>query len=160
MLKFETHSSARSNGGHAGGVTARVSADKHKSVRSITKRGFDILSMTGLLIFLSPLLLVIAVLIKMQDGGSILHKQKRVGRDGKEFTFLKFRSMVEDAEAKLKELIKTDPDVAAEWGQYQKLKVDPRITPVGRFLRRSSLDELPQLFNILRGDMSLVGPRC
>jgi lipopolysaccharide/colanic/teichoic acid biosynthesis glycosyltransferase len=107
------------------------------------------------LIVLSPLLLVIAALVKL-DGGSVLFRQRRVGFSGREFGMLKFRSMVPDAEQKLAALMAQNEKAS---GITFKMKNDPRVTRIGRFLRKSSLDELPQLWNVLRGEMSLVGPR-
>ncbi len=104
---------------------------------------------------LSPLLLVVAVVVKLQDGGPVLFHQPRIGREGKTFQMLKFRSMVVDAEARLAAL----RDQNESDGVLFKMKADPRITPLGRYLRRYSIDELPQLINVLRGEMSLVGPR-
>jgi len=111
------------------------------------------------LIFLLPLMLVVAVICKVQDGGPILFAQSRCGSNGRRFACLKFRSMVVDADARLAQLLKVDPCARAEWEATHKLTNDPRITRCGRFLRASSIDELPQLFNVIRGEMSLVGPR-
>ena len=122
------------------------------------KRAFDILASLGALIFLSPVLAVILFAIR-RDGGPAFFSQKRLGANGEVFGCLKFRTMVVDAEAKLEEILATDPEREAQWRAYQKLDDDPRITAVGKFLRKTSLDELPQLINVLRGDMSLVGPR-
>lgn len=119
------------------------------------KRAFDILGSLALLVFLSPLFLVAMVAIWSQDGGPLLFRQTRVGRRGQEFTCLKFRSMVVDAEERLRALHLL---TGHEAGLF-KLKEDPRITRSGKWLRRYSIDELPQLVNVLRGDMSLVGPR-
>jgi lipopolysaccharide/colanic/teichoic acid biosynthesis glycosyltransferase len=116
------------------------------------------LALTALLFFL-PLMLVIALCIWLSDPGQILFAHRRIGRGGRHFHCLKFRSMAVDAEARLTELLATDPVARAEWARDHKLKSDPRITAIGRFLRKSSLDELPQIFNVLRGEMSLVGPR-
>lgn len=120
-----------------------------------TKRVIDCVgSIIGMIIFL-PLALVIALTIKFEDGGSIIFKQKRVGYNGSFFYIYKFRSMCDDAELlKLEMLAKNDVE-----GAMFKIKDDPRITRCGKFLRRHSLDELPQLLNVLKGDMSLVGPR-
>ncbi|KGU70171.1 bacterial sugar transferase family protein [Burkholderia pseudomallei MSHR465J] len=107
---------------------------------------------------LSPALAVIAFLVK-RDGGPAVFGHVRIGRDGRPFKCLKFRSMVMNADAVLKALLERDPHARAEWEREFKLKNDVRITPIGRFLRRSSLDELPQLMNVVRGEMSLVGPR-
>ncbi|MBO2460077.1 sugar transferase [Actinomadura violacea] len=112
------------------------------------------LSLTGLLL-LSPLLLVVAFLIKVTSAGPVMFRQVRVGRGGREFTVLKFRTMVQDAEARKNALMEHNEND----GVLFKIREDPRITKVGRWLRRYSLDELPQLFNVVRGDMSLVGPR-
>lgn len=122
------------------------------------KRLFDVTAASLALVLLSPLFALFAALIR-RDGGPALFCQTRVGRQGETFECLKFRTMGIDAEARLAELLARDPKTAAEWETYQKLADDPRITPVGRLLRRSSLDELPQLINVLRGEMSLVGPR-
>ena len=104
------------------------------------------------------MLLLIAALVKA-SGGPALFSHERVGRGGRRFGCLKFRSMTVDSAERLEALLATDPDARAEWEATRKLKHDPRVTTVGRFLRASSLDELPQLINVLRGEMSLVGPR-
>jgi exopolysaccharide biosynthesis polyprenyl glycosylphosphotransferase len=119
------------------------------------KRLIDVsFAATGLLV-LSPLLTALAAAIRFSDGGAILYRQERVGLHGRRFNVVKFRSMVADADARLADLLSHN-EVN---GHAFKLSSDPRITRVGRFLRRSSLDELPQLWNVLRGEMSLVGPR-
>lgn len=120
------------------------------------KRLVDVAGATTGIIVLSPVLLSVMAAIKIEDGGSIIYTSKRVGRHGNEFDFYKFRSMVENAEKIKDELLNQNE---SEAGVIFKMKNDPRITKVGRILRRTSLDELPQLFNVLRGDMSLVGPR-
>jgi len=123
--------------------------------RQVVKDLFDRVMALVALVVLSPLLLVVALLIKFTSEGPVLFRQTRVGRDGREFTVLKFRTMVVDAEARKTELlVHNEHD-----GVLFKIRKDPRITPIGRKLRRYSLDELPQLINVLRGDMSLVGPR-
>lgn len=127
-------------------------------LRELAKRTLDILGAAALLVLFAPLMAAIAALIA-RDGGSILYAHRRVGRDGVTFGCLKFRTMVMDADLRLAELIERDPQARAEWETTRKLRRDPRVTPIGRFLRASSLDELPQLVNVLRGDMSLVGPR-
>jgi len=106
-----------------------------------------------------PFLLLIALLIKISSPGPVLYKQKRIGRNGNYFYTYKFRSMAADAEKGLQNLLESNPTLKQEWTQTHKLVNDPRITPLGRFLRRTSFDEFPQLINILKGEMSLVGPR-
>ena len=113
----------------------------------------------SILVLLAPVMGVVAFLIWRRDGAPVLFAHYRVGHDGKLFRCMKFRTMYRDAERMLSELLEKDPAARAEWQREQKLSRDPRITPIGHFLRRTSLDELPQLFNVLRGDMSLVGPR-
>ena len=119
------------------------------------KRTLDVCVASIALLVLAPVLLLIALAILWEDGGPVLFWQNRVGRDGKLFRFYKFRSMVRDAE-RLKETLAAHNEAA---GPIFKMRQDPRVTRVGRVLRKYSLDELPQLFNVLRGDMSLVGPR-
>ncbi|MEJ1156005.1 sugar transferase [Microbacterium sp. Mu-86] len=120
------------------------------------KRAVDIIATVLGVVIISPVLLVLALLVRLSGPGPILFRQKRVGLRGKEFTMLKFRSMVVDAEAMLADL-QTDRDAGNE--VLFKIRNDPRVTPIGRFMRRFSLDELPQLFNVIGGSMSLVGPR-
>lgn len=121
----------------------------------VVKRAIDILISGALLILLSPLFLVTAILIKSTSSGTVFFTQERVGRNARRFKMLKFRSMYQDAEERLKELL----DKNEAKGAIFKIKHDPRITPIGRFLRRFSIDELPQIINVFKGDMSLVGPR-
>lgn len=123
--------------------------------RLYVKRGFDVLTSLFGLVLLSPFFLVIAILIKLDSRGPVFFRQVRAGKDGREFLFYKFRSMIEDAE-ELKESLMHLNELD---GPVFKISEDPRITRIGRFLRRTSLDELPQLINVLRGEMSLVGPR-
>jgi exopolysaccharide production protein ExoY len=112
-----------------------------------------------LILLLSPVMLVVTLLIWRSDGAPILFGHYRVGQHGRLFRCLKFRSMYRNSEQMLRDLLAKDPAARAEWERDHKLLNDPRITPIGNFLRRTSLDELPQLFNVLRGEMSLVGPR-
>jgi lipopolysaccharide/colanic/teichoic acid biosynthesis glycosyltransferase len=112
-----------------------------------------------LLIALAPLLLVLAIAVTAQDGRAPLFAHRRYGCGGRTFLCYKFRTMAADADARLTRLLATDPAARAEWARDHKLRVDPRVTPLGRFMRKTSLDELPQLINVLRGEMSLVGPR-
>ncbi|MBU6406829.1 MAG: sugar transferase [Alphaproteobacteria bacterium] len=123
------------------------------------KRGIDIVSSLAGLVFLAPLYLTIAIAIMIFDPGPVLFGHERVGRQGRTFKCWKFRSMVLDSKQRLQSLLASDPAAAQEWAATQKLSNDPRITPLGRFLRKTSLDELPQFWNVLCGDMSLVGPR-
>lgn len=132
-------------------LTRRVYADH-------LKRVLDLVLCALMLPVLLPVMAVIWVLVR-RDGGPGLFTQTRIGRDGRVFRCFKFRSMVVNAEQVLQDMCARNPDVAAEWLKYQKLKNDPRISRVGRLLRATSLDELPQIFNVLLGDMSLVGPR-
>lgn len=122
------------------------------------KRVFDLLLLALMLPVAVPLIIVLAILVSL-DGGSPFYIQHRVGRGGRLFRLIKLRSMVLHADDLLARHLASDPGARAEWAHAQKLRNDPRITPVGRFLRRTSLDELPQLWNVFRGDMSLVGPR-
>ncbi|MET0269482.1 MAG: sugar transferase [Sphingomonas sp.] len=115
-------------------------------------------SLLGIL-FLAPLMVLIMAVIFMTDFGPVVYGHVRIGRGGRSFRCLKFRSMVTDSDARLRALLERDETARREWEQDHKLRNDPRITRIGSFLRRSSLDELPQLFNVLRGEMSLVGPR-
>ena len=111
-----------------------------------------------LLILISPAFLVIAALVR-QDGGPVIYPHRRIGRHGRTFRCLKFRTMHIDSDRMLDDLVRRDPEAAREWRETHKLRNDPRITKVGAFLRKTSLDELPQLLNVLRGEMGLVGPR-
>jgi len=111
-----------------------------------------------LAIMLSPLLLLVGIALA-RDSGPIIYSHSRTGRHGRTFGCLKFRTMVPNAEQVLRDLLQADPDLQLEWHRDHKLRNDPRVTSIGRFLRRTSLDELPQLWNVLKGDMSLVGPR-
>lgn len=122
------------------------------------KRTLDFIGSLLLIIIISPILIIIAFLIR-QDGGSSFYYQERVGYGGKIFKCLKFRSMVVNSKERLEEVLANSSEARTEWEKDFKLKNDPRVTSIGSFLRKTSLDELPQLFNVLKGDMSLVGPR-
>lgn len=125
----------------------------------ITKRIFDIIcSMIGLILS-SPLFIIIGILIRLEDGGAPIFKQDRIGKNGKTFKLYKFRSMVKNADEILFRTLEMDKVVAAEYKKNKKLKNDPRITKIGKFIRKTSIDELPQLINVLKGDMSLIGNR-
>ncbi len=123
------------------------------------KRVFDVCFSLAVLVLLSPLYLAIALCIKLDSPGPVLFRHRRIMATGRPFQCLKFRTMAMDAEKRLQELLAADPAVREEWQRHYKLKNDPRITRIGRFLRRTSLDELPQFINVLRGEMSVVGAR-
>lgn len=125
----------------------------------LAKTVLDYMLATMLLVLLSPVLLIIAILLKIDNQGSILYDGWRIGKNGKLFKCYKFRSMYGDSETALEQCFQEQEQKRLEWEKYHKLKEDPRLTPLGKFLRVTSLDELPQLFNVLQGDMSLVGPR-
>lgn len=130
-----------------------------KPVNIIIKKVFDLVASLLLLIVLSLPMLVITLLIRLSSKGPAIFTQERIGRKDKPFKCYKFRTMFIDAEERLDLLLQDDPDAQSEWNNRWKLRDDPRVTTIGRFLRRTSLDELPQIFNVLKGDMSLVGPR-
>ncbi|EYB66758.1 undecaprenyl-phosphate galactosephosphotransferase [Deinococcus phoenicis] len=146
---------------HNIGIVASLEVKNNlRSVRTrAIKRTSDfVLSLLGLLV-IAPFLLVIAVLIRMDSPGPVLYKAPRLGRNLSPFSCYKFRSMYQDAEERLQHILSADPHLRAEYETYHKLKDDPRVTRIGGVLRRFSLDELPQILNVLQGDMSLVGPR-
>jgi len=140
------------------GVSESQSPERLSPCAEPLKRLFDILGAVVLGLVFLPLILAIAVLLRRQRG-PIIFRHRRVGRNGQAFDCLKFRTMVPDADRVLRDLLEAHPELKSEWLRDHKLRVDPRITAVGRFLRRTSLDELPQLWNVVRGDMSMVGPR-
>jgi undecaprenyl-phosphate galactose phosphotransferase len=123
------------------------------------KRTFDLMLTLLFMPFFLPLIGILGLLIKLGSPGPIIFRHTRVGHGGRLFRIYKFRSMYRDSKERLEKLLATDPASKQEWTTYFKLKNDPRVTPIGRFLRKTSLDELPQLFNVLLGEMSLVGPR-
>jgi undecaprenyl-phosphate galactose phosphotransferase len=128
----------------------------------VTKRTLDFIIAASMMVCLSPFLLVVALRIKMsarQQGARAFFGHTRIGKHGKPFQCYKFRTMIPNAETILGTYLANNLEAREEWARDQKLKNDPRITPIGHFLRRTSLDELPQLWNVVRGDMSLVGPR-
>src|SRR5579859_6769855 len=137
----------------------RFSVGKNPYPVEVFWRALDIVISLMALVFLAPVAILIGILIKLHDGGPVLFSQERIGRHGRRFRCWKFRSMRPDAEVHLAVLLASDSGLRRQWELHRKLKDDPRITPLGDFLRRSSLDELPQLLNILCGDMSVVGPR-
>ncbi|TBN41208.1 sugar transferase [Paracoccus subflavus] len=126
--------------------------------RNLFKRPLDVLMVVLSSPVVLPLVLLLAIAV-MMDGKNPFYSQKRIGRDGRIFRIWKLRSMVHDADERLQTYLAANPEARQEWETTQKLRHDPRVTTVGRALRASSMDELPQLFNVLKGDMSLVGPR-
>ena len=125
----------------------------------IYKRAFDLIATISGGLLISPILLAIAVANAIRNHGHVFFAHRRIGKNGKEFYCYKFQSMVPDAEAKLEQYLKSHPEARKEWEETFKLTNDPRVTKLGAFLRKTSLDELPQLWNVIKGDMSLVGPR-
>jgi exopolysaccharide production protein ExoY len=125
---------------------------------AVIKRFVDVIGAIVLGLVFMPLIVVIVCMLR-QGGGPVIYRHRRVGRGGRMFPCLKFRTMLPDADHALRELLEHNPELQAEWVRDHKLRHDPRVTQLGRFLRRTSLDELPQLVNVLRGEMSLVGPR-
>lgn len=140
-------------------LSSRSDAKAPPAIGGVIKRGFDIVGALAGIALLSPLLLMLAALVKATDGGSILYGHPRIGRNGAVFRCWKFRSMVENGEEVLAAHFASNPQDREEWNATRKLQNDPRVTRVGLVLRKLSLDELPQIINILRGEMSLVGPR-
>jgi exopolysaccharide production protein ExoY len=128
-------------------------------VRRAANRGMNVSIAVIALLFFLPLMILVALAIWCQDRGPIFFAHRRIGRDGRKFPCLKFRSMATDAQERLQELLAKDPQARAEWERDHKLRHDPRVTSLGAFLRKTSLDELPQLINVIRGEMDLVGPR-
>jgi Undecaprenyl-phosphate galactose phosphotransferase WbaP len=125
---------------------------------AVIKRILDVVGAVVLGLVFAPLIVVIVFMLR-KGGGAVIYRHRRVGRGGEMFSCLKFRTMVPDADQVLRDLLESNPEFQAEWVRDHKLRNDPRVTAIGRFLRRTSLDELPQLVNVLRGEMSLVGPR-
>lgn len=123
------------------------------------KRAFDIIFSLMVLLFFFPIFLIIALTVKLSSRGPIFYAHERLGRGGVPFPCYKFRTMYSNADERLQELLENSPSIKKEWEESYKLKNDPRITPIGKFLRKSSLDELPQFWNVLKGDLSVVGPR-
>lgn len=134
-------------------------ASKELIVYEISKRLLDIALSFAILICGIPLFIFLAIIVKATSRGPIFYCSKRIGQGGKLFTCWKFRSMFCDAEKRLSQLLAENPHFQKEWKTYFKLKEDPRLTRIGKFLRKTSLDEFPQFWNVLLGDLSLVGPR-
>lgn len=129
-------------------------------VGPLLKRLFDLVVAAAMLVVLSPLMAAIGILIRLDSKGPCIFRQERMGRYGKNFSVWKFRTMAVDAEERLSELLENNPDLKSEYETFHKLRFDPRITRMGHFLRRFSLDELPQLINVIMGNMTLIGPRA
>jgi exopolysaccharide production protein ExoY len=140
-------------------ITDRRLIRKVRAANGRAKRAFDLLVASLALVFLAPLLVTVAALIKLNDGGPIFYSHRRIGRQGERFWCLKFRTMAVDADERLADILLADARAAEEWQSTQKLRRDPRVTGLGVFLRKSSIDELPQIWNVFRGDMSIIGPR-
>jgi exopolysaccharide production protein ExoY len=136
-----------------------ASTNLQRPIGLTSKRAIDIILALSGIVLLAPLLIICFVVTVVTSPGPALFRHKRVGFKGKYFDCLKFRTMVTDAPERLRQLLEADPVAAAEWKSNRKLRYDPRVTAIGAILRKSSLDELPQLFNVLKGDMSIVGPR-
>ena len=143
----------------AGATSAKQANEANAGVKDVLVLRLNQAVALLLLVLLSPVMAVVTFFIWKRDGAPVLFAHYRVGRNGKLFRCMKFRSMLRNSEQVLADLLRNDEQARAEWARDQKLTNDPRITPIGHFLRRSSLDELPQLLNVLRGEMSLVGPR-
>lgn len=139
-------------------IISRKASPTHLAVSAWLKRTLDVTASVTVVVAFAPFFAILIILVSL-DGGPVLYAQKRIGQGGKIFRCWKFRTMVVGADRVLKNMLATDEKVRQEYETYWKLKDDPRITKVGRFLRRYSLDELPQIFNVIKGDMSLVGPR-
>ncbi len=148
VLEVSAHASGRST----------AAAFAPTGVAAVAKRLVDVVGAVVLGLVFAPLIFVI-VLAMGDSGSAVIYRHRRVGRGGRMFSCLKFRTMVPNADQVLRELLNNSPELLAEWVRDHKLRNDPRVTRLGRFLRRTSLDELPQLLNVLRGEMSLVGPR-
>jgi undecaprenyl-phosphate galactose phosphotransferase len=140
-------------------LSLRIHNNLARPFPQLVKRAFDLVAASALLLATAPLFALVALKIKRRDGGAVIFAHTRVGRHGRLFRCYKFRTMVANSAEVLAELLASDPVARAAWEKDHKLKDDPRVTPIGRFLRKTSLDELPQLINILKGEMSLVGPR-
>jgi lipopolysaccharide/colanic/teichoic acid biosynthesis glycosyltransferase len=142
---------------------------KNQSMRAQRKRSADaqrhnsslnVIAAALILLMCAPVLFIIAVLIKLSSRGPVFYTQERLGLHEKPFRLYKFRSMYSDAEGRLEQILESDPKLKLEYDTFHKLRNDPRITPIGKLLRRTSLDELPQLLNVVTGDINLVGPRA
>ncbi|SDB43991.1 sugar transferase [Belnapia rosea] len=158
MLGVESYRGLTHSQSSLGPLAVRPMEQAAPRLQPGLKRALDIAGAGALLLLGAPVFLLLALLVRA-DGGPAFYAHERVGRGGRRFGCLKFRSMVVDSATRLEALLASDPAARAEWEATRKLRHDPRITWIGRLLRATSLDELPQLINVLRGDMSLVGPR-
>lgn len=140
-------------------ATPAEPVDRQDPVYRVLKRAFDILFAVSFLVIAFPFLVLLSIALQLDSPGKLFFVQNRVGRNGKMFGCIKFRTMREDAEAVLARLLETSPEARAEWEADHKLRDDPRVSRLGRIARKLSFDELPQLINILKGEMSVVGPR-
>lgn len=159
MNAFEKQPCQRTPGQLTDLAPVTRSGTRNPPLGGLLKRAMDLVIAVTALVAAAPVMIVVALLIKMTAGGPSVFSHSRVGFGGKSFNCYKFRSMVANAEEVLKEHLGASPEAAVEWEETYKLRDDPRVTFLGHVLRKSSLDELPQLFNIIRGDMSCVGPR-
>ncbi len=139
--------------------TVAVPTPRRADLHDVAKRAFDLVFSLAVLVLTAPLFALLCAAVRLSSPGPILYGHVRVGRGGRAFRCWKFRTMVVDADEQLRMLFEARPDLREEFEQAFKLRQDPRVTRVGQFLRKTSLDELPQFFNVLRGDMSVVGPR-
>ena len=137
----------------------KVNNNVRSSFNKFIKRAFDIVVSILLLPVILPIIAILAYFIKKESPGNVFYAHNRIGKDGEVVPVLKFRSMYSDSKERLEKLLESDPKIREEWETNYKLKNDPRVTKIGKFIRESSLDELPQIFNVLKGEMSLVGPR-
>ncbi len=147
------------DGGEPSATPAYVKPRKLTYLERATKRGMDIVGALTFFIFFGPLYLFVALGVRVSMGRPVHFWQNRMGERGQRFRFYKFRSMVQNSEDVLDDFLSRNDMARTEWDTFQKLEKDPRITPIGQFIRKLSLDELPQFWNVLKGDMSLVGPR-
>jgi len=157
-MKYETHLAvAYGNGPREESPVRKPALSGGGSFLMI--RILDVVISTLALIALLPALVIVGIIVKLQDKGPILYSHARIGQNATEFRCLKFRSMYQRSDELLTQLLRTNPEAYAEWQADHKLRNDPRVTPFGKFMRKSSLDEFPQLINVIKGQMSLVGPR-
>lgn len=161
ILQTFEQTEVKVNSDFQGLIVFKKSTKYLKYINLFFKRTLDIVGAIIGIAILIPLTVVVKIVnILNKDFGPLFYSQERIGQYGKNFKMYKFRSMVVDADKKLKELLEKDEDARNEYSTYKKLKDDPRVTPIGKFIRKTSLDEFPQFVNVLRGEMSLVGPRA